>query len=156
MSKYKRYSLVSASKSGLALRTDAKQKKAKTPRVAHCRSCKEPLYQMYTHEGIYPASQCLNHKCKMYGIAQSFKTGLSTRKDATSRTPSGYTRGDPTPLIRSINKASDILRRRGIIVDTYLEMPRSGDQNYYYELVRLKKSLWAKVRSTAPKARGRK
>lgn len=75
----------------------------------------------------------------------------STLKDKSSRKPKGYTRGDPAPLIRSINQASDILRRRGYNIDSYVEMPRSGDQNYYNVLVHLKNTLWAKVKATAPK-----
>lgn len=45
-------------------------------KIAHCRKCKEPLYQMHTITGKYPASQCLNRLCTRYGKPQLFKNGL--------------------------------------------------------------------------------
>jgi hypothetical protein len=47
-------------------------------KISHCTSCKEPLYQMHEFTNDYPASQCLNHDCKLYGKPQGFKTGKRT------------------------------------------------------------------------------
>lgn len=67
-----------------AVRKDsAGSKVAKQKRVAHCRACKQPLHQMrYYLGGDYPSSHCLNHKCRLYGIAQGGKTGLKESKQS--------------------------------------------------------------------------
>lgn len=56
-----------------------------------------------------------------------------------------YPRGDPTPIISSIEKAAKILRARGIIIDLTKEMPHAGDPDYWYHLNKLHEKLWSMV-----------
>ncbi len=56
--------------------------------------------------------------------------------------------GDATALTRSIFRAADILRGRGIIVDLEAEMPHSGQQDYFMVLRHLHEALWLRVKVT--------
>jgi len=59
--------------------------------------------------------------------------------------PEKYERGDPTPILRSIEKAARILNARGIPVDLTKEMPWSGAPDYWRILNALHDTLWRMV-----------
>lgn len=99
---------------------------------------------------LCPACERIERAVEDKGYANAFKTRRATRDVRSDK------RGDATPLIRSINQAASILRRRGYVVDTYDEMPRSSAPDYFIVLRHLNKTLWAKVRSTTPAKKGTK
>lgn len=64
-----------------------------------------------------------------------------------------YPRGDPTPIIRSIEEAARILRARGVKIDLTIEMPHAGDLDYWYHLNKLHDKLWRMVYANNPKTK---
>ncbi len=99
---------------------------------------------------LCPACERIDQSVKHKGYAKTFNTRRAIRDVRSDK------RGDATPLIRSINQAASILRRRHFVVDTYAEMPRSSSPDYFIVLRHLNDTLWAKVRSTTPAKKGTK
>ena len=64
-----------------------------------------------------------------------------------------YPRGDPTPIIRSIEKAAKILRSRGIYIDLTKEMPLASSADYWLVLNHLHDDLWRRVYASDPKTK---
>jgi len=64
-----------------------------------------------------------------------------------------YPRGDPTPIIRSIEKAAKILRARGIYIDLTKEMPLASSADYWLVLNHLHDDLWRRVYASDPKTK---
>ncbi len=62
-----------------------------------------------------------------------------------------YPRGDPTPIMRSIEQAAKILRALGVNVELRKELPHASDQNYWQVLNNLHNKLWRMVYAKNPK-----